>query len=124
MIRAELAKKVLKFHKQKAEIIYKKTGIKYLLPADEDDILKANETDLIYFIKNSYGLSDGDFCFWCSRHYNDCGKCEYGKRHGICKLANSDYLKIIYNDCIRLAIITIISRKRLGEMIKELKETE
>jgi len=127
MLRKELAKRVLEFHRRKAKVIFKETGVAYLLPADEKDILKARKSVLIDFIKGARSVeTDGKICFWCfTNRINGeslhCFGCKYGRRHGFCNDDWSDYSRIgAVSDSWNVGIIGLIGKGVIEQWIEEL----
>ncbi|MBU0994123.1 MAG: hypothetical protein KJ737_16655 [Proteobacteria bacterium] len=64
-------------------------------------------------------------CPYCIRHNGDCKDCSYGKRHGICKHARSEYRKAEterrQNHMPYLSAEALIE---IGQMLKEYKKCQ
>lgn len=121
--------KLIKICKLKARLIKEHTGIEdYFTTEDRKDIMsweaKKCEEIINQMLFNFEYLMvikrDSLICPWCIFYdYSPCSSCSYGKRHGICNIANSKYAKIIVN-CKRSPYI--ISIPTLFEKINAILE--
>ena len=122
--------KLVKFVEMKNKIIKEKTGVTYITEEDIADIREWDEEvckkvydELCYWINGCEieGLTTHT-CIWChyddiaNTTFDDCDKCKYAKRHGMCYDLTSSYHK--YGTP---AAIQALSNKVYENMLKKIE---
>jgi len=114
--------KVVEFMIEKDRIVYEATNIRLMVREDWEEMETWDEELFVKFIEDlsAWGWTDAQICPFCERFGLSCGRCSYGKRHGLCNETEDDtYSQIVEKnnsgisrlDGVHLAIKNLIGEK-------------